>query len=74
MADGNSIADKEIEIIHELGQRVLEQEKMLNQASDACGELDRWAITHISLLSLLTTVAFSRLQMGPECTGSPDRT
>lgn len=33
--------DKEIEIIHELGQRVLEQETMLNQASDACGELDR---------------------------------
>ena len=33
--------DKEIEIIHELGQRVLEQEKMLNQTSDACGELDR---------------------------------
>lgn len=35
------ICDKEIEIIHELGQRVLEQETMLNQASDACGELDR---------------------------------
>lgn len=37
----NLLADKEIEIIHELGQRVLEQETMLNQASDACGELDR---------------------------------
>ena len=36
-----SILDIEIEIIHELGQRVLEQETMLNQASDACGELDR---------------------------------
>ena len=36
--------DKEIEIIHELGQRMLEQETMLNQASDACGELD-WSVT-----------------------------
>ncbi|KAF6234396.1 hypothetical protein HO173_007429 [Letharia columbiana] len=34
------ICDKEIEIIHELGERVLEQEAMLNQASDICGELD----------------------------------
>ena len=66
--------DKEIEIIHELGQRVLEQEKMLNQTSDACGELDRWAITHIMLPSLLTTVAFSHLHMEPESISSPDRT
>lgn len=35
-----SICDREIEIIHDLGQRVLQQEAMLNEASDICGELD----------------------------------
>ena len=34
-------ADKEIDIVHELGQKVLEREGMLNLASDICGELDR---------------------------------
>lgn len=34
------ICDREIEIIHDLGQRVLQQEAMLNDASDICGELD----------------------------------
>ncbi len=33
--------DKEIEIIHELAQRVLEYENMLCVISDICGELDR---------------------------------
>lgn len=40
--------DKEIDIIHELGQRVLEQETMLNLVSDTCGELDRLKITSIT--------------------------
>ena len=34
--------DREIEIVHELGQRVLEQEAMLSAVSDICGELDRY--------------------------------
>ena len=34
-------ADKEIDIVHELGQKVLEREGMLNLASDIFGELDR---------------------------------
>lgn len=64
-------ADKEIEIIHELGQRILEQETMLNQASDACGELDRSiTLQTISLYSLIIVV-FLRLHKGPECTNSP---
>ena len=33
--------DREIEIIHELGQRVLTFEDMLNRLSDILGELDR---------------------------------
>ncbi len=38
-----SLIDKEIEIVHELGQQVLKREDMLNAASDVCGELDRYA-------------------------------
>ena len=34
------ICDKEIEIIQNLGERVLEYEELLNDASDICGELD----------------------------------
>ncbi|KAK4560402.1 hypothetical protein LTR86_005598 [Recurvomyces mirabilis] len=34
------IRDKEIEIIQQLGERVLEYEDLLNTASDMCGELD----------------------------------
>ena len=33
--------DKEIEIIHDLGQRVLAFEDVLSQLSDVIGELDR---------------------------------
>ena len=33
--------DKEIEIIHDLGQKVLRFENTLNKISDICGELDR---------------------------------
>lgn len=65
-------ADKEIEIIHELGQRVLEQETMLNQASDACGELDRLITMQTISLYSLTIVAFSRLHKELESTSSPD--
>ena len=32
--------DKEIEIIHELGQEILNYESMLSSTSDVCGELD----------------------------------
>ncbi|KAL8771108.1 MAG: hypothetical protein Q9209_003279 [Squamulea sp. 1 TL-2023] len=34
------ICDKEIEIIYKLGQKVLEHEKVLIQASELCGQLD----------------------------------
>ena len=34
------ICDREIEIVHDLSQRVLQQELMLNEVSDICGELD----------------------------------
>lgn len=34
------IVDKEIEIIYELGIRILEYEEALDEASDLCGELD----------------------------------
>ncbi len=65
--------DKEIEIIHELGQRMIEQETMLNQASDACGKLD-WSVTmQTTSLYSLTILAFSRSHKGPECTNSPDQ-
>ncbi|KAL2043280.1 hypothetical protein N7G274_003586 [Stereocaulon virgatum] len=35
-----AVCDKEIEIVHALGQQVLEREAMLNLTSDICGELD----------------------------------
>jgi len=38
---GGTTTDKEIEIVHELGQAVLQAEEMLKCASDICGELDR---------------------------------
>jgi len=34
------ICDKEIEIVQQLGERVLEYENLLNTVSDVCGELD----------------------------------
>lgn len=42
VADNGYPSDKEIELVHELGQKILAQEKMLNLASDICGELDRY--------------------------------
>ena len=38
----HAFTDKEIEIVHELGQDVLRYEDMLNSASEICGELDRY--------------------------------
>jgi len=35
------MSDKEIEMVHDLAQRVLEYEELLTAASDICGELDR---------------------------------
>jgi DNA mismatch repair protein MSH5 len=34
------ICDKEIEIVHELAERILEYDHLLNEVSDICGELD----------------------------------
>lgn len=37
------LIDREIEIIYNLGQEVLQYEDTLTKASDACGDLDRSA-------------------------------
>lgn len=37
----SALADREIEIIYNLGQDVLQYEDLLAKASDVCGELDR---------------------------------
>lgn len=39
--NGCGIAEKEIEIVYDLAQRVLRYENVLVDASDVCGELDR---------------------------------
>ena len=39
-ADYATLGDKEIEIIHELSQRILKDERILEHASDICGDLD----------------------------------
>lgn len=36
------LKDREIEIVYNLGQLVLEAEDVLNSISDVCGELDRY--------------------------------
>ena len=36
------LKDREIEIVYDLGQLVLEAEDILNIISDVCGELDRY--------------------------------
>lgn len=38
----NKTLDREIEIVHDLGQQVLKFEDMLSLTSDICGELDRY--------------------------------
>ncbi|KAL8972895.1 MAG: hypothetical protein Q9183_000284 [Haloplaca sp. 2 TL-2023] len=38
------ICDKEIEIVHKLGQEVLKFEDFLTKASEICGELDRYSL------------------------------
>lgn len=35
------ITEKEIEIVYELAQNILTYEKVLVEASDVCGEIDR---------------------------------
>lgn len=45
------VTDKEIEIAHKLGQEILEDEEMLVEASDICGELD-WYVIHHALNSM----------------------
>ncbi|KAJ6121588.1 hypothetical protein N7512_004053 [Penicillium capsulatum] len=50
----NLICDKEIDIVYDLAQRVLQYEKVLVEASDVCGELD-------SLLALTHAASFYKL-------------
>lgn len=40
------ISEKEIEIVYELAQKVLQYENVLIEASDICGQVDRW-VFHI---------------------------
>ncbi|KAL8944068.1 MAG: hypothetical protein Q9216_000659 [Gyalolechia sp. 2 TL-2023] len=56
------ICDKEIEIIYNLGQVILQYEDMLTKASDVCGELD-------SILALARGAAMYKLSR-PQMTGA----
>lgn len=49
------VADKEIEIVHELAQKVLEYEELLTTTSDICGELDRYVCVRASVHGRLST-------------------
>lgn len=40
MIKAHFVADREIEIIHELAERILEYEELLTTASDICAEID----------------------------------
>ena len=59
----------EIEIVYELAQKILMYETMLVEASDICGELDRFVI-HQSERIKLTDIAHSRSFKGQACTSS----
>ncbi|PTU22616.1 hypothetical protein P175DRAFT_0514665 [Aspergillus ochraceoroseus IBT 24754] len=48
------ICEKEIEIVYDLAQRVLQYEKVLLEASDICGELD-------SLLAMVQSASYYKL-------------
>ncbi|KAL8732568.1 MAG: hypothetical protein Q9181_003910 [Wetmoreana brouardii] len=50
--------DKEIEIIHKLGQEVLQYEDMLTKASDVCGELDRHPLQELTVPSYVSNDTF----------------
>lgn len=63
--------DKEIEIIHELAQSVLEYEELLTTASDICGELDRFA--DIYPVALLLTSSAQSSSTYPGCEGPQAR-
>jgi DNA mismatch repair protein MSH5 len=39
-----TVPEKEIEIVYDLAQRVLLYERVLIEASDICGEMDRFVI------------------------------
>jgi DNA mismatch repair protein MSH5 len=43
-----SISEKEIEIVYDLAQRVLQYDKVLVEASDVCGEIDRYGTSTLS--------------------------
>jgi len=64
VADHDYASDKEIDIVHELGQRVLAQEKMLSLASDICGELDRSTIQVMDSWSLTDSFSLLALAQG----------
>jgi hypothetical protein len=42
-----NLTEREIEIVHEMSQKVLEQEKLLTTVSDLCGEVDRYELASI---------------------------
>jgi DNA mismatch repair protein MSH5 len=45
----SSLSEKEIEIVYDLAQRVLQYEDVLVEASDICGDMDRSAFKTHSL-------------------------
>ncbi|EAU38965.1 predicted protein [Aspergillus terreus NIH2624] len=45
------ICEKEIEIVYDLAQRVLQYEKVLLQASDICGQIDRHILQELTVSS-----------------------
>ena len=65
-------ADKEIDIVHELGQKVLEREGMLNLASNICGELDRHVCKSIVPVYWLTTSVSLLLPKELDCISTAD--
>jgi hypothetical protein len=53
-----ALVDREIEIVHDLAQRVLVHEEMLNTISDIIGELDWYAFEVALPDTRLTSLVF----------------
>jgi DNA mismatch repair protein MSH5 len=51
-----NFVEKEIEIIHDLAQRILKYSPFLTAVSDMCGELDACVVSHLQSCVQLTLV------------------
>jgi DNA mismatch repair protein MSH5 len=47
-------SEKEIEIVYDMAQRILQYETVLVEASDICGELDRYFLLIVIYEPILT--------------------